>query len=126
MNIISRMSLGVTDYCFSTKTACVEDPKKSCRVSLSLRLWGEFWPAALNDQINDTIDYEALCNDIAKYCDHLSCATIDLFEKRLQYAISQFSPIISQAYFSITITCHASFTCEASFAIGPTLQSDHE
>lgn len=126
MNMNARMSLGVKDYFFVLKTPCAKDAKKCCHVSLSFRLSGQFLSAAINDRIEDTVDYEALCNNIVKDSEHLNCENIDQFQKRFLYAASQFSPIISWAYFLMTLTCHASFTCEASFAIRPTLQSDHE
>jgi hypothetical protein len=126
MNFIQQMSIGVEHFCFALKAPCDQNPTMNGHVSLSLNLSATFFRAAMTDQIKETVDYEELCLDIARRFQHLNCATLHAFNKQLESALSRFYPVIKDAYFSMTLNCHASFTCEASFAISPPLKVDYE
>jgi len=121
-----NMSLGVENFCFSLRKPCEQNQNIFGKVSLSLKLSGDFFPAALTDQITDTVDYAAFCREIADHCHNLNCASFKQFHQQLEEATKKFYPVISKAYYLITLSCHANFTRETSFAIGAGLKDDQE
>jgi dihydroneopterin aldolase len=120
----TNITVGIEKLRFSLAHKCKKNPKKSTKVCLSLRLMGNFLPAALSDKIFDTVDYEALCQHIEKALNESNCASYQKLLTTINTAISNFSSLITGGYISLTVKCHDTFTAEAAFDIGSKLISE--
>lgn len=104
--------LGVEDYQFSLIKPCRSYNQLPSKIRLSFQLKGDFLPAAVSDNLADTVDYEALCNYIRYALTSFNCADVAEISETIKKSILAFSPLISGGYVSICLSCHDTFINE--------------
>ncbi|HXW52780.1 MAG TPA: hypothetical protein VEL47_01615 [Myxococcota bacterium] len=109
-------SVGVDEFRFILKTACLHKREEPVNICLSLRLDGDLMAAALSDRLSDTIDYEGLCQNIENCVTMLDCDSHAFMVERIRRAIVNFSPLIFGGCFTLMVNCHDIFIANLTLA----------
>jgi dihydroneopterin aldolase len=100
------LSVGAKECLFVLKKPCDMDGKTAISICLSFQLSGNFLPAALHDDIHQTVDYFALCEYIKTIFEPFACKEHENVKEALKHKIASFSPLISGALLTLTMSCH--------------------
>lgn|SRR5579871_4444230 len=104
------ISINIDSFHFALANPCLHDKERATEILLSFKLDGDFLPGAISDQLSDTVDYEALCQQIKSRVRALNCDAIPLITAHINHAIIESSPLITSGWFSLSVTCHSAFT----------------
>lgn len=91
---LPRFAIGVKDFSIVLKLPCQELGHCLVDLCISLELEGDFLSAAVNDELNSTVDYDKLCKLLTVELLKLDCQTIISALTILKEATLQFSPLI--------------------------------
>jgi dihydroneopterin aldolase len=96
-----EISIGIKNLKFIKQNACAYDQHCPCNINISYELTGNFLQAALNDDINYTVDYDLLSQYIIKYLQ--ACVILNLHE--LKKIIKKFSCLIKSGKLELELRC---------------------
>lgn len=99
MMLGATINIGVKNYRMVKRGAC-GNSQCSTAVSISFQLEGDFLKAATSDQLDHTVDYDALCQKIEGT---LLGESVNLTV--LQECILNFSSLISGGYTELSLSC---------------------
>ena len=105
-----EFSLGVHEYRCELIQPCVNNKNMDVVVHFSFLISGNFLPAAINDNLSETVDYRVLGENIKSIIIKHDCEAKETIINAAKAVISQFSPLITGGYLEITIRCHETFT----------------
>jgi dihydroneopterin aldolase len=104
--------VGIEDYRFLLDKPCLRDHNRRVSLRLSFELCGKFLEAAHSDAIQDTVDYQAMCQAIEERLKDADCGIMTSIAHGINDAIASFSPLITGGYVRLEIRCHDTFTSE--------------
>ncbi len=105
-------TVGIEGFLCSTLHPCSYCSLQNARFDLSFGVRGDFMQAALRDTLDDTVDYDALCQALAKGLQHASCSDRSALVRTASAIITRFSPQITGGYVAVKILCHEPFIVE--------------
>lgn len=109
--ITTQMCIGVDNYIVTLNTPCTTSDQPS-QITLSFALWGHFLPAAISDDLEKTIDYDALCVRIKKSLMHHDCQSFENIQNTIINQIRSCSSLITHGSLRVFLNCHRAFRCE--------------
>jgi len=104
-----KLSLGVKDFQFALSRSCAKRPQQKIIFTVSFVLEGDFLPAALEDNLLKTIDYDALTRQLATSLNSFDCSNFLNIKPHLKQVMHSFSDLISGGYASFSLQCHDTF-----------------
>lgn len=111
-DITTQMCIGVDNYVVTLNTPCTTTANQPSQITLSFALWGHFLPAAVNDDLKKTIDYDALCVRIKNSLMHHDCHSFENIQHTILDQIRSCSSLITHGSLWIALNCHHAFRCE--------------
>lgn len=110
MNI--EIKVGVKNFCFSLENLCPKTGQNG-RLVISFSLDGDFLPAALNDDLEKTVDYSLLAQALKLKLSPLECSKKSLITLAFS-TIMDFSPLITGCYLKVFAPCHGALIVDRS------------
>lgn len=92
-----QISIGVEKLSIPL-TGCIKCGLRICTLQISFKMKGDFLPAALSDNLNQTVDYDLLCQHLECTFSGLGCHQEKSFFAFLMKQIKAFSGLISDIY----------------------------
>lgn len=106
---IAAISVGVENFRFWLPKACACMPTKSISATLSFAIGGDFFQAALSDDLTHTCDYEAMCHELVARLSVFDCRDFERITVVAHQFIRDYSPRIRTGYVSLFLYCHDTF-----------------
>jgi dihydroneopterin aldolase len=103
-----KISVGVEELIIDLES-CTYDENQKAQLLVSFQVEGDFRLAAKNDDLSQTVDYDALSRRIGHSLKGLNCSQIEEINARLEKTLKGFSPLISGALIESRLSCHAAF-----------------
>ncbi len=101
------MSMGVEDLLFTIQKCA--HAHENAQLLISFEISGNFFLAAENDDLEETLDYDALSKHLEALTKGYSCQEADKLHALLEQGIRQFSPLISGGSIKTQLSCPAGF-----------------
>ena len=107
-----HFTVGIEDFVCQAMQACSQCSTQNAQFSVSFGVHGNFLSAAQNDTLDATVDYDALCQELATELRPLPCGDASAIANLAKATISRFSARITGGYVAIRILCHEPFIVE--------------
>lgn len=106
---VVEMAVGVENYYFQLTNACSCTPSERISVSISFAISGDLLKSAKSDSLDDTVNYDAICHKLEHVLGQFDCGDSQIIAATINNVIKNYSPRITDGYFSLLMTCHDTF-----------------